>query len=168
VGFAVLYRALKPRDRLAEHAHSAIQILALAVLLYAIYDTGWSHTPMDIFTALPMMALVLALSFDRGLLADLLKMRLPQILGRWSYAVYIGQTFWLLMIRVFEQRLYPPPTTPVLGTSFLSLSWWAEPLGLVIACTLWGGLLATFVEHPVAQLLRSRARLDHARAAAPS
>ena len=59
---------------------------------------------MDIFTVLPMMALVLALSFDRGIVADALKTRLPQLLGDWSYAIYIGQTFWLLVIRVLEQR----------------------------------------------------------------
>ena len=168
VGFAVLYRALKPRDRLPTIAHSAIQLCVLGALLYAVYDTGWAHTPMDIFTALPMMALVLALSFDRGAIADLLKLRLPQILGRWSYAVYLGQTFWLLTIRVFEQRLYPPPMTPLLGTTFLSLSWWAEPLGLVIACTLWGGLLANVIEHPAARLFQSRSRLDRSVTAAPS
>jgi peptidoglycan/LPS O-acetylase OafA/YrhL len=168
VGFAVLYRALKPRDRLPDWAHSLIQLAVFGALLYAIYDTGWSHTVMDIWTALPMMALVLALSFDRGVLADALKTRIPQMLGRWSYAVYIGQTFWLLMIRTFEQRLYPPPMTPVLGTTFISLSWWLEPLALVVACTIWGGLLATFIEHPAASLFKKRSRLDHAVAATPS
>lgn len=168
VGFAVLYRALKPRDRLPDWVHSLAQCAVLGALLYAIYDTGWSHTAMDIWTAIPMMAMVLALSFDRGLLADALKTRVPQILGRWSYAIYIGQTFWLLMIRVFEQRLYPPPMSPVLGTTFISLSWWLEPLSLVIACTIWGGFLASFVEHPAASMLKPRSRLDHALAATPS
>ena len=45
------------------------------------------------------MALVIALAFDRGLLARLLQMRLPQVLGEWSYAIYLGQTAWLLGIR---------------------------------------------------------------------
>jgi peptidoglycan/LPS O-acetylase OafA/YrhL len=89
-------------------------------------------------------------------------------LGRWSYAVYIGQTFELLMIRIFEQRLYPPPMTPVLGTTFISLSWWLEPLGLVMVCMIWGGLLATFIEHPAASLFKEKRRLDHAAAATPS
>jgi len=168
VGFAVLFRALKPRDRLPDWAHSLIQLAVLAALIYALYDTGWSHTMMDIWTALPMMVLVLALSFDRGVLADALKTPIPQTLGRWSYAVYIGQTFWLLMIRIFEQRLYPAPMTPMLGTTFISLSWWLEPLGLVAACVIWGGLLATFVEHPAASLINKRRRLDHAVAATPS
>jgi peptidoglycan/LPS O-acetylase OafA/YrhL len=115
-----------------------------------------------------MMALVLALAFDRGILADALKTKIPQILGRWSYAIYIGQTFGLLMIRVFEQRLYPPPMTPVLGTSFISLAWWLEPLGLVVGCVIWGGFLATFIEHPAALMLKPRNRLDHALAPTPS
>jgi peptidoglycan/LPS O-acetylase OafA/YrhL len=123
---------------------------------------------MDIWTALPMMTMVLALSFDRGVIADALKTKIPQLLGRWSYAVYIGQTFLLLMIRIFEQRLYPPPMTPVLGTTFLSLSWWLEPLCLVVACTTWGGLLATFVEHPAASWFKTRSRLDRTVAATPS
>lgn len=168
VGFAVLYRALKPRDTLPDWAHSLIQLFAVALLVYAIYDTGWSHTVKDIWTALSMMALVLVLSFDRGMVAEALKTPIPQILGRWSYAVYIGQTFWLLMIRIFEQRLYPPPMTPVLGTTFFSLSWWLEPLGLVVACVIWGGLLATFIEHPAASLFKEKRRLDHAVATTPS
>ncbi|HXR94653.1 MAG TPA: acyltransferase [Rhizomicrobium sp.] len=168
VGFAVLYRAWKPHDRLPDWAHSLIQLAVFATLLCGIYDTGWSHTVMDIWTALPMMTLVLALSFDRGLFADALKTRIPQVLGRWSYAVYIGQTFWLLVIRVFEQRLYPAPMTPVLGTTFISLSWWLEPLSLVVACTVWGGLLERFVEHPAATWFKGKSRLDHAVAATPS
>ena len=82
---------------------------------------------MDIFTVLPLMVLVFALAFDRGLVARALQMRLPQILGEWSYAIYLGQTTWLLAIRFFEQRLYPAPDTIVLGTRFSTLIWWLEP-----------------------------------------
>ena len=64
---------------------------------------------MDIFTVLPLMALVFALAFDRGHRRAGLQTRLPQLLGEWSYAIYLGQTAWLLAIRFFEQRLYPPP-----------------------------------------------------------
>ena len=156
VGLAVLYRSAKPHDALPDWAHSLIQLALLGALFTAIYNTGWAHSPMDIWTVLPMMALVFALSFDRGLVAGALKMRLPQILGNWSYAVYIGQTFLLLLIRVFEQRLYPPPMTPVLGTTFISLFWWLEPLCLVIACAVWGGLIATFVEHPAGNFLKRK------------
>ena len=154
VGLAMLYRAWKPRDRLPDWGHSLIQIAVVFALFYAIYNTGWAHTAMDIWTALPMMALVLALSFDRGIVADALKTRVPQLLGGWSYAIYIGQTFMLLIIRVLEQRVYPPPMTPMLGTTFISLSWWLEPLLLVICCIAWGALIATLIEHPAAAYLK--------------
>jgi len=162
VGLAVLFRRVKPRDRLPEWMHSLLQILLLSLLAYVVMNTGWSHTRMDIFTVLPLMALVFALAFDRGIVARLLQMRLPQILGEWSYAVYLGQTACLLAIRFFEQRLYPPPGAIVLGQPFASLIWWLEPLGLVIACLLWGGLLAEYIELPVAAKLRQQfgRRLD--------
>jgi peptidoglycan/LPS O-acetylase OafA/YrhL len=156
VGMAVLFRVWKPRDTLPDWAHSLIQLAVVGALFYAIYNTGWSHTRMDIWTVLPMMALVLVLAFDRGIVADALKMKLPQLLGNWSYAIYIGQTFMLLIIRVLEQRVYPPPMTPVLGTTFISLSWWLEPLLLVIACIGWGTLIATVIEHPAAARLKRR------------
>jgi peptidoglycan/LPS O-acetylase OafA/YrhL len=152
VGLAVLYREWKPRDVLPDWGHSLIQLGVLAALFYALYNTGWSHTVMDIFTVLPMLALVFALSFDRGLIADLLKRRIPQILGAWSYAIYIGQTFGLLLIRVFEQRLYPPPLTP----AFADLIWWLEPLCLVLFCIAWGAVIATVIEHPAAKYLKRR------------
>jgi peptidoglycan/LPS O-acetylase OafA/YrhL len=154
VGMAVLFRRLKPRDRMPEWVHSALQLLLLALLGYVVMNTGWSHTRMDIFTVLPLMVLVFALAFDRGLIARALQMRLPQLLGEWSYAVYLGQTAWLLAIRFFEQRLYPPPDAIVLGTRFSSLIWWLEPLCLVTVCVLWGGALAEFIELPVAAWLR--------------
>ena len=154
VGLAVLYRDWKPKDRLPDWGHSLIQLLVVGALFYALYDTGWSHTPMDIFTVLAMLALVLVLAFDRGVIADLLKMKLPQTLGRWSYAIYIGQTFGLLLIRVFEQRLYPPPLTP----AFANLIWWLEPLCLVLFCIGWGAFLATFIEHPAAAYIKRRWR----------
>jgi peptidoglycan/LPS O-acetylase OafA/YrhL len=109
---------------------------------------------MDIFTVLPLILLVFALAFDRGLVARLLHMRLPQVMGEWSYAIYLGQTAWLLGIRFLEQRVYPAPDAIVLGARFSSLIWWLEPLGLVIVCVLWGGLLAEFIELPAAARLR--------------
>ena len=162
IGLAVLFRRAKPRDRLPEWGHSLLQILLLSLLAYVVMHTGWSHTRMDIFTVLPLMALVFVLAFDRGLAARLLQMRLPQLMGEWSYAVYLGQTAWLLAIRFFEQRLYPPPVSLVLGVPFSSLIWWLEPLLLVTACVLWGGFLAEFVELPAAAKLRRRfgRRLD--------
>jgi peptidoglycan/LPS O-acetylase OafA/YrhL len=155
VGMAALYRAWKPRDTLPAFAHSLIQLAVAGALVYALYNTGWAHTRRDIFTVVPMLALVLALAFDRGILAEALNTRLPQMLCRWSYAIYIGQTFGLLVIRVFEQRVYPPDATPVLGTSFGALIWWLEPLCLVIFCIAWGAALARFVEHPAARKLKA-------------
>ena len=64
-----------------------------------------------------MLALVFALSFDRGIVAEALKTRLPQMMGVWSYAIYMGQTFWLQAIRIFEQRLYPPPDSHGAGNA---------------------------------------------------
>ena len=162
VGMAVLFRRLKPRDRLPEWGHSILQLLLLTLLIYVVMNTGWSHTRMDIFTVLPLIMLVFALAFDRGLVARALQTRLPQVMGEWSYAIYLGQTAWLLGIRFLEQRIYPAPDAMVLGTRFSSLVWWLEPTALVITCVLWGGLLAEFVELPVAARLRRRfgRRLD--------
>jgi len=170
VGMAVLFRQLKPRDQLPEWMHSGLQILILSLLGYVVMNTGWSHTRMDIFTVLPLMMLVFALAFDRGLVARLLQMRLPQLMGEWSYAVYLGQTAWLLAIRFFEQRLYPAPDAIVLGTQFSSLIWWLEPALLVTICVLWGGLLAEFIELPAAEALRNRfgRRLDPQSVPTPS
>jgi len=105
MGMAVLFRRIKPRDRVPEWVHSVLQFLLLSLLAYVVMNTGWSHTRMDIFTVLPLMMLVFALAFDRGILARALQTRLPQVMGEWSYAVYLGQTAWLLAIRFFEQRL---------------------------------------------------------------
>jgi peptidoglycan/LPS O-acetylase OafA/YrhL len=154
VGMAVLYRNLKPRDAMPAWGHSLIQAGLLAALLYAFYNSGWSHTRRDIWPVLPMLALVLALAFDRGFLAAALQTRIPQMMGAWSYAVYMGQTFWLQMIRIFEQRLYPPPDTIVLGMRFADLIWGLEPALLVLVCIAWGALLAKFVEEPMAAWLK--------------
>jgi peptidoglycan/LPS O-acetylase OafA/YrhL len=89
----------------------------------------------------------MALSFDHGVVADALKLRLPQLLGGWSYAVYIGQTFGLLLIRVFEQRLYPPSHPG-------EIMWWLEPTLLLIFCVAWGAALAIFIEQPAARYFR--------------
>jgi peptidoglycan/LPS O-acetylase OafA/YrhL len=153
VGMAVLYRWWKPRDTLPTALHSLIQLLLLFALVYAFEHTGWSHTPRDIWNVLPMLALVLALSFDRGFVAQALKTRIPQVMGSWSYAIYMGQTFWLQEMRILQQRFYPPDNALVLGTRFSTLLWWLEPTLLVLVCILWGALLANLVEHPATRAL---------------
>ncbi|HEX3753614.1 MAG TPA: acyltransferase family protein, partial [Rhizomicrobium sp.] len=170
IGIAVLFRYLKPRDRLPDYAHSLLQLVVLGLLALAIFRTGWSHTRMDIFTVLPLMLLVLVLAFDRGVIARLLAMRLPQRLGEWSYAVYLGQTAWLLAIRFFEQRLYPPPDALVAGMRFSALIWWLEPAALVLLCIAWGALLSEWIEQPAAAVLRRSLgrRLDRPEGVTPS
>lgn len=153
MGMAVLFAAV-PR-RIPAWIHSLLQLLLLSCLAYSLTSTGWSHTSNDIFTVLPLMALVFALAFDRGVVAELLKTRLPQRMGEWSYAIYLGQTVWLLGIRFLEQRVYPAPDAIVLGTRFAALIWWLEPLALVIVCIGWGALLAHAVERPAAARLRN-------------
>jgi len=170
VGLCMLYREWKPRDQLPEAAHSVIQLMLLGALFYTLYNNGWAHNIRDLWVLVPLMALLLALAFDRGILARLLQMRLPQLLGEWSYAIYIGQTFFLLWIRVVEQRLYPSNDTPMLGTTFGGLNFWLEPLLLVLGCVAWGALLATFIETPAARWLKSvtERRLDRKSARAAS
>jgi peptidoglycan/LPS O-acetylase OafA/YrhL len=162
VGMAVLFRRLKARDRLPDWGHSVLQLLLVGLLAYVVMNTGWSHTRLDIFTVLPLMALIFALAFDRGVIARLLSLRVPQMVGEWSYAIYIGQTAWLLFIRYLEQRWYPAADTIVWGTRFADLIWWLEPLCLVGVCVAWGAFLAECIELPVAAKLRARfgRRLD--------
>jgi peptidoglycan/LPS O-acetylase OafA/YrhL len=167
-GLAVLFRDAGRLARLPWFAHSLGQAALLLWLGWAVYRTGWSHTHKDILTVLPIMASVFVLAFDKGFLADAFKTRLPQLMGGWSYAVYMGQTVWLQAIRLFEQRLYPPPDSMVLGTRFSSLIWWLEPVALILVCVAWGALLARFVEHPAADFLRRHGKLDRGVAAAPS
>jgi peptidoglycan/LPS O-acetylase OafA/YrhL len=150
VGLAILYRALKSRgDALAEHWHSAAQALVLAALFYAIYHTGWSHTPLDYWLLPPMFALILALAFDRGLVARFFRSRPLRLLGEWSFAIYMGQTTFLQLLRVFEQRVYPNPAPAWAHAVHL-----IEPVALVILCTAWGAALYYLVERPANDWLR--------------
>ena len=139
-----------------------IQALLLLLLAYSVTRTGWSHTFNDIYTVLPIMGLVFALAFDKGFLAEALKTRPFQTVGEWSYAIYIGQTAWLLTLRFLKQRVFPAPDTLVLGWRWADIAWWLEPAGLLIACLLWGAFLARHVEIPAAAKLRARfgRRLD--------
>lgn len=164
VGMARLFAQMR-KDRIPVWLHSALQLGLLAFLLFVFTNTGWSHTGRDIFSALAAQALILALAFDRGILADLLALRAPQALGEWSYGIYLGQTVWLHLIRVIEYRFHPPGDTAFLGTTFGHVIAWAEPLGLVAACTLWGAFLAAKIERPAAKWLRIR--LDQPRRATP-
>ncbi|HWU26919.1 MAG TPA: acyltransferase [Rhizomicrobium sp.] len=158
VGLAIVHEAVRARaEALPLHWHSLAQFAALALLLWAIYATGWAHRPQDIYTVLAMAPLIFLLSFDRGLLAGALTTRLPLKLGEWSYAIYIGQTALLQLLRHAKLHLYPAADAAVLGRSWASWEpvWhWLEPALLVAAAILWGYLLFRFVERPAAALLR--------------
>lgn len=150
VGLAMLYREARKRgsDAWPTWTLTGAQLFVAAWFLTAIYDTGWSHKPADFWVVPPMTALILAVSFDRGIVARALRTKPLLFLGEWSFAIYMGQTTWLMMLRFAEQRLYPGVT----GAHWVHL---VEPVGLVVACTAWGWLLYRFVEHPANRAIRS-------------
>jgi peptidoglycan/LPS O-acetylase OafA/YrhL len=154
VGMAALFVRAQ-RAQIPAWVHSVLQIFLVGLLAYSVTYTGWSHTHADLYTVLPLIALVFALAFDKGIVARALMTRVPQRMGEWSYAIYLGQTAWLQAIRFFEQRLYPPPDAIVLGTRFADLVWWLEPLVLVVLCVIWGAMLAEWIEFPAAKALRN-------------
>jgi peptidoglycan/LPS O-acetylase OafA/YrhL len=153
VGMAALFMRVQSA-RIPAWVHSVLQLFLVGLLAYSVTYTGWSHTHADIFTVLPLIALVFALAFDKGVVARALMTRVPQRMGEWSYAIYLGQTAWLQAIRFAEQRLYPAPDAIVLGLRFGDLILWLEPLGLVIICVIWGAVLAEWIEFPAAKALR--------------
>jgi peptidoglycan/LPS O-acetylase OafA/YrhL len=156
VGLAVLYRhAADAAGRLPTWAFTAAQIGALAYFAWAIYGTGWAHTPNDIFTAVAMFALIFVIAFDRGFLARFFAAAPLRKLGEWSYGIYLGQTFWLQSIRTIEQQIYPPSDTLILGIRFADLMWWAEPFLLMGVCILWGAALTKLIEQPANAALRT-------------
>ena len=158
VGMAMVHASIRAhRIEVSNLACSALQAVVLAWLLYAIYETGWSHKPADIDTALPIMALVFVLAFDRGFLAAALQTRVPLVLGEWSYAIYMGQTALLQFLRHAQMHLYPAPTTIVFGRP--GAAWepvwhWLEPALLVVAAVFWGWLLFSLIEKPANTALR--------------
>ena len=80
---------------------------------------------------------------------------LPQMLGEWSYAIYLGQTTWLHASCVSPNSGCIRRRIPSCwACAFSDLIWWLEPLGLVIICVAWGGLLAECHRTPGAAKLR--------------
>jgi peptidoglycan/LPS O-acetylase OafA/YrhL len=156
VGLSMLYRfgAARGVGELPEGLFSLAQTAAVLLLLVAIYRTEWAHKPSDLYVALAMDLLILTLAFDRGAVARALQTGPVLKLGEWSYAIYMGQTFFLQFIRYLEQRWYPAWDSALLGMRWSTLIWWAEPLALLIVCVVWGGLLADLVEKPANTRLR--------------
>ena len=154
VGLAMLYRAIKTRaDKLSQHWLSLAQLLSLAALFCAIYNTGWSHTVGDYWLLPPLMAIIFVLSFDRGIGACVFQSAPLRLLGEWSFAVYMGQTTFLQLLRVAEQRLYPTPVPEWSHAIHL-----IEPTVLLIVCLAWGALLYYAVERPANAWLRTHWR----------
>ncbi|MEI9994769.1 MAG: acyltransferase [Rhizomicrobium sp.] len=154
VGMSVLHGKTKAAgDALPETVLSLLQLGVLVWLGYGLFDNGWSHTARDIYTVLPMFALVYALSFDRGFLARFFQTGVLRRLGEWSYAIYIGQTIFLQLIRVAES-FYPADATPIFGMRFADLIWWPEPFALLAVCIAWGWFLSTYGEIPANRALR--------------
>jgi len=163
VGFAVFHRTALSHGagKLPEIVFSLAQFAVLGWLIYAIYHTGWSHTRADIYTALAVIALVFVLAFDRGFLAKALATPVPLALGEWSYAIYIGQTPLLQLLRYAQQHLYPVPDAIVLGRTWAEWApvWhWLEPALLVAAAILWGAFLFVAIERPANAALRQLGR----------
>lgn len=156
VSLAMLYRAAIAAgwQKLPGWVWNGAQALSLIFLLWAWYGTGWGHSRADIWTALALFVFLFAIAFDRGFLAVALSTRTMRALGGWSYGIYMGQTFWLQLIRYFEQHWYPAQNSRIFGLRFGDLQWWIEPFMLVGICIIWGWLLTRFVEHPAAKWLR--------------
>ena len=156
VGLSNIFRHIRARggEPAPEWFHSLLQAIAICVLLIGVYKFGWAHQWRDIYMVPGLMLLIFVLAFDRGFLASALDTPLLQKLGTWSYAIYLGQTAWLQLIRYFEQRWLPTDNTMVWGMRWADWMWWGEPAALVIICALWGGLLANFIEEPASKTLR--------------
>ena len=151
VGLAMLYRAARTRaGKLPEHAFTAAQAAIALWLLYAMYHTGWSHNPLDFWIVPPMLLFILAIAFDRGLLARFFHIAPLRILGEWSFAIYMGQTLWLNILRNAEDTLYPNPP-PAWAPAIHRL----EPAALVALSILWGWVLYRKVETPAGQAIRA-------------
>jgi peptidoglycan/LPS O-acetylase OafA/YrhL len=158
VGLAMLYRDTKTfADTLPDYAFSLAQLGVLAALWWAIYRTGWSHRPQDIYTVLPELALIYALAFDRGFLATFFSTRPLQFFGEISYGVYMGQIPLLQLVRYAEGHWYPHANDIVFGHPWWTWTpvWrWVEPAVILAIAILWGWALFAWVEQPCAAVLK--------------
>lgn len=136
--------------RLPDWLFTVAESAVFAGFLYAIYHTGWSHNAEDFWVALPMMLIVLPLAYDRGAFARVFALQPFRLLGEWSYAIYMGQTLWLMLLRFAQQRLYPEALA-----AHPHLFHVIEPALLVLLCTGWGALLYYGVERPANRRLRA-------------
>lgn len=152
-GLALIFAQVKDRQ-IPERVHSLIQAGGVALVIAATYLSGPRHSRGDILLGLALIALILPLAFDKGILARLFQTRPFQILGAWSYAIYMGQTFWMQVVRQIDPMLTRISHTSVFGIRFSVVSWYAEPLIVLAICILWGAVLTGLVERPAYRILR--------------
>ena len=152
-GMALIFRRLKDLP-IPERVHSQIQAAVLVLVVVATYCSGPRHSRGDIVMGLALIALILPLASDKGFLARLFQTRPFQIVGGWSYAIYMGQTFWMQTLRQIDPMLTSAP--PEFGIRISKLMWYGEPLALLAVCILWGGLLTFGVERPAHRWLAKR------------
>jgi Predicted acyltransferases len=151
-GLAMIFRALKNRP-VPERFHSWIQAIVLAAVLAAFYLSGPRHSRGNIVPGLALIALILPLAFDKGFLARLFQTRPFQVLGGWSYGIYMGQTLWMLVVRQVDPALVRVLHTDLFGIRISNITWYAEPLAVLLICILWGALLTILVERPALRFI---------------
>jgi peptidoglycan/LPS O-acetylase OafA/YrhL len=155
VGLAMIFRTLKIRP-IPERVHSQVQACVLVLAAAAFYLSGPRHARGDIVAALALIALILPLAFDKGFLARLFRTRPFQVLGGWSYAIYMGQTFWMLVVRQIDPMLVGAPNSSLFGIRMSKITWYAEPFAVLLICTFWGALLTILVERPALRFILRR------------
>lgn len=155
VGLAMIYRDVKSSaDKAPDWVFSAAQAGVLLALVAAVYLSGPRHSRADVWTAVALDALVLALAFDRGFLARFLSTRPMLRLGEWSFGIYMGQTFWMQIMRQFDQLTWRYQHDVVFGLRFGQWTWLLEPAVVLAVCIAWGWLLTKYVEKPANAWLR--------------
>jgi peptidoglycan/LPS O-acetylase OafA/YrhL len=156
-GLAMIFRALKNKP-VPERVHSWIQAIVLAAVLAAFHLSGPRHSRGNIVPGLALIALILPLAFDKGFLARIFQTRLFQILGGWSYGIYMGQTLWMQTLRQVDPALVRILHANLFGVRISNITWYAEPLAVLLICILWGALLTILVERPALRfILRQQA-----------
>jgi peptidoglycan/LPS O-acetylase OafA/YrhL len=145
-GMAMVFRAAPAKGLagIAEWKHSAVQGALLLFVFWAIYYSGPGRSRADLWTALALDSLILALAFDRGFLARFLALPVLLKLGEWSFAIYLGQMFCLQIEHHMETYHLLP------GAAM----YWLSPLVVLLICIAWGALLARFVEQPASVFLK--------------
>ncbi len=151
-GLAMIFHTLKNKP-VPERVLSWIQAIVLAAVLAAFHLSGPRHSRGNIVPGLALIALILPLAFDKGFLARIFQTRLFQILGGWSYGIYMGQTLWMQTLRQVDPALVRILHANLFGIRISNITWYAEPLTVLLICVLWGALLTILVERPALRFI---------------